>query len=147
IKASLFNAADEIEKKFKNMPLTFSDAMTMFKNWSLSAFEPLFIRFNQFVNSDAFATLAEHAAFFVNVFITGMSIVFDVLEWFYNLVGKIGQFFTDHWSVIAPILIVIGVVLGSIVAILAVKYTILGLIRLATLAWAAAQWVVNAAYL
>ncbi|MBG9657816.1 tape measure protein [Cytobacillus firmus] len=147
IKKALFDAAEDIEDKFNSMPLTFKDAMTRLRNWAGTAMEPLFIRFNQFVNSKAFATLAEHAAFFINVFVTGMSIVFDVLEWFYNLVGKIGQFFTDHWSVIAPILLVIGVVLGSIVAILVVKYTILGLIRLATLAWAAAQWVVNAAYL
>lgn len=147
IKKALFGAAEEIEDKFNSMPLTFKDAMTRLRNWAGMAFEPLFIQFNQFVNSDAFATLTKHAAFFINMFVTGMSVVFDVLEWFYNMVGRIGQFFTDNWSVIAPILIVIGVVLGSIVAILITKYTILGLIRLATLAWAAAQWVVNAAYL
>lgn len=147
IKNALFSAAEDIESKFSSMPLTFKDAMTLFKNWAGTAFEPLFVRFNQFVNSDAFNTLAQHAAFFVSVFVSGMNIAFNVLEWFYNMVARIGQFFSDNWSIIAPILIVMGVVLGSIVAILLTKYTVLGLIRLATLAWAAAQWVVNAAYL
>lgn len=65
----------------------------------------------------------------------------------YNAVSAVAGAIADNWSWIAPILIVLGVVLGAIVGILMVKYTVLGLIRLATLAWAAAQWVVNAAYL
>ncbi|WP_432199234.1 tape measure protein [Anoxybacillus gonensis] len=147
IKAALFKAADDIEKKFKNMPLTFSDAMTMFKNWSLRAFEPLLIRFNQFVNSDAFATMAEHAMFFVKVFIAGMDLTFDALEFFYRMVGAVGRFFEENWSWIAPILTVIGSVLAGIGAILlgvAAKWLI---VRTATLMAAAAKWVYDAAML
>ena len=147
IKTALFKAADDIEKKFKNMPLTFSDAMTMFKNWSLRAFEPLLIRFNQFVNSDAFATMAEHAMFFVKVFIAGMDLTFDTLEFFYRMVGAVGRFFEENWSWIAPILTVIGSVLAGIGAILlgvAAKWLI---VRTATLMAAAAKWVYDAAML
>ncbi|NNU96172.1 tape measure protein [Anoxybacillus sp. EFIL] len=147
IKAALFNAADDIEKKFKNMPLTFADAMTMFKNWSLRAFEPLLIRFNQFVNSDAFATMAEHAMFFVNVFIKGMDLAFDTLEFFYRMVGAVGRFFEENWSWIAPILTVIGSVLAGIGAVLlglAAKWLI---VKTATMIAAAAQWAYNTAML
>ncbi|WP_042472785.1 tape measure protein [Bacillus ndiopicus] len=147
IKTALFNAADDIEDKFSKMPLTFSDAMTVFKNWAQTAFEPLFIRFSQFVNSDAFGVLAGHAMVFVNLFISGLSFVFDVLEGLYNIVGAVGKFMVDNAGWVVPILVVMGGVLGTIVAILAVKYAVLGLIRVATLAWAAAQWVVDAAYL
>ncbi|MBB6176377.1 tape measure domain-containing protein [Anoxybacillus tengchongensis] len=147
IKAALFKAADDIEKKFKNMPLTFGDAMTMFKNWSLRAFEPLLIRFNQFVNSDAFATMAEHAMFFVKVFIAGMDLAFDTLEFFYRMVGAVGRFFEENWSWIAPILTVISSVLAGIGAILlgvAAKWLV---VQTATMIAAAAQWVYNAAML
>ncbi|GGJ68337.1 tape measure domain-containing protein [Anoxybacillus voinovskiensis] len=147
VKAALFKAADDIEKKFKNMPLTFADAMTMFKNWSLRAFEPLLIRFNQFVNSDAFATMAEHAMFFVNVFIKGIDLAFDALEFFYRMVGAVGRFFEENWSWIAPILTVIGSVLAGIGTILlgvAAKWLI---VRTATLMAAAAKWVYDAAML
>ncbi|MCL9971103.1 tape measure protein [Anoxybacillus kestanbolensis] len=147
IKAALFKAADDIEKKFKNMPLTLADAMTMFKNWSLRAFEPLLIRFNQFVNSDAFATMAEHAMFFVNVFIKGMDLTFDALEFFYRMVGAVGRVFEENWSWIAPILTVIGSVLAGIGAILlgvAAKWLI---VQTATMLAAAAQWVYNTAML
>ncbi|AWO74975.1 phage tail tape measure protein [Geobacillus thermoleovorans] len=147
IKNALFKAADEIEKKFKNMPLTFSDAMTMFKNWAFRAFEPLLIRFNQFVNSDAFATMAEHAMFFVNVFIKGMDLAFDALEFFYRMVSAVGRFFEENWSWIAPILVVIGSLLAGIGAILLGVAANWLVVRTATLIAAAAQWVYNTAML
>jgi hypothetical protein len=99
----------------------------MFGNWALTAFEPLLNRFNQFVNSNAFGVLAGHAMWFVNLFIAGMSLMFDALEWIYNGVGMVGQFFQANWSWIAPILTVIAAVLGTIGAILA---------------WLAIEWVV-----
>ncbi|MEG0260758.1 MAG: tape measure protein [Lysinibacillus sp.] len=147
IKSSLFDAAKDIEEKFNNMPLTFADAMTVFNNWAQKAFEPLFIRFRQFVNSDAFGVLAGHAMVFVNLFVSGLSLVFSALETMYNIIGAVGQFMYDNAAWIVPILVVMGVVLGSIIAILITKYAVLGLIRLATLAWAAALWVVDAAFL
>jgi len=147
IKKALFSATDAIEDKFKNMPLTFADAMTMFNNWAQRAFEPLFVRFAQFVNSDAFGVLAGHAMIFVNLFVSGLSFVFDMLQALYNAIGAVGQFMYDNANWIVPILVVLGTIIGSIVAILAAKYAILGLIRVATMAWAAAQWVVNAAFL
>ncbi|ANB62132.1 tape measure protein [Anoxybacteroides amylolyticum] len=147
LKNSMFKAADDIEKKFKNMPLTFADAMTMFKNWSLRAFEPLLIRFNQFVNSDAFATMAEHAMFFVRVFIKGMDLAFDALEFFYRMVGAVGRFFEENWSWIAPILTVIGSVLAGIGAILLGVAANWLRVKTATLIATAAQWVYNTAML
>ncbi|MFJ7842085.1 tape measure protein [Lysinibacillus sphaericus] len=147
IKKALFSAADDIEDKFSKLPLTFADAMTVFNNWAQRAFEPLFIRLRQFVNSKAFGVLAGHAMVFINLFVAGLSLVFDALETLYTIIGAVGQFMYDNASWVVPVLVVIGTVIGSIVAILAGKYAVLGLIRVATLAWAAAQWVVNAAYL
>ncbi len=147
IKKSLFEAANDIEDKFSKLPLTFADAMTVFNNWAQRAFEPLFIRLRQFVNSDAFGVLAGHAMVFINLFVAGLSLVFDALETLYTIIGAVGQFMYDNASWVVPVLVIMGTVIGSIVAILAGKYAVLGLIRVATLAWAAAQWVVNAAYL
>lgn len=147
IKNALFNAADEIEDKFSKTPKTFSDAMTVFKNYAQNAFEPIFKRFSEFVNSDAFGVLAGHAMMFINLFVAGLSLVFDALEVMYNTIGAVGTFMYDNANWVVPILVIMGVVLGSIVAILLTKYAVLGLVRTATLAWAAAQWIVDAAYL
>lgn len=143
IKTALFNAAEDIEDKFNKMPLTFADAMTVFKNWAQTAFEPLFKRFMDFINSDAFGILASHAMVFVNIFVSGLSLVFDALEIVYNAVGAIGQFMRDNTTWVTPLLVVMAVVLTSISTILIT----LGLVRIATLAWAAATWLVSAAYL
>lgn len=147
IKNALFNAADEIEDKFSKTPITFSDAMTVLKNDAQNAFEPIFKRFSEFVNSDAFGVLAGHAMMFINLFVAGLSLVFDALEMIYNTIGAVGTFMYDNANWVVPILVTMGVVLGSIVAILLTKYAVLGLVRTATLAWAAAQWIVDAAYL
>lgn len=41
IKAALFSSADNIEKRFAEMPLTFAQSWTGFKNAAVKAFEPL----------------------------------------------------------------------------------------------------------
>lgn len=118
IKGALFNASDQIEGKFAQMPLTFGDAMTKLKNWSLKAFEPLFKRFSQFVNSDAFGVLAGHVMWFVNIFVAGMSFMFDILELVYTQIGGLGQILVDSWGLIGPMVIGAGLALGSYLAIL-----------------------------
>ncbi|KEF40405.1 tape measure domain [Schinkia azotoformans MEV2011] len=140
IKGALFNAADDIEKKFKNMPLTFGQAWTMFSNWATRAFEPLFIRFNQFVNSDAFGVLAGHAMWFINIFIAGMDLAFDTLEWFYNTIAAVGQFFSDNWAIIAPILTVIGAALGALGIILLAHAAKWAIVAVATKIAKSATW-------
>lgn len=124
IKNALFGASADIEESFKNMPLTFAQAMTMMKNWGLTAFEPLFIRFNQFVNSDAFQVLAGHVMWFVNIFIAGMSLMFDILEIIYTEVGAVGKILSDSWGLVGPFIIGAALALGSYLAILTAYKTI-----------------------
>lgn len=43
IKKAMFGAADEINAEYEQMPMTFSQAWTMFKNSALKAFEPILV--------------------------------------------------------------------------------------------------------
>lgn len=168
IKSALFQAADDIEGKFAKMPLTFGDAMTKMKNWSLVAFEPLFKRFSSFVNSDAFGVLAGHVMWFVNIFVAGMTFMFDILETVYTQVGAIGQILTDSWGLVGPVIMTAGLALGAYLAILGVYRTYMIIIAAiegaralalgvmaaatmfatgATFAQTAAQWGLNTALL
>ncbi|KQL37124.1 tape measure protein [Psychrobacillus sp. FJAT-21963] len=168
IKSALFGAAGDIEESFKNMPLTFAQAMTMMKNWGLTAFEPLLIRLNQFVNSDAFQVLAGHVMWFVSVFIEGMSLMFDILEVVYTEVGAIGQILSDSWALVGPLIIGAAVALGTYLTLLglyrayliviagieAARAFALGVMTVATMLAAgaislqtAAQWGLNTALL
>lgn len=147
IKNAMFAAAEETNAKFAAMPMTFAQQMQIMKDKGLMLLAPLFQRFSDFVNSDTFATLSTMAVNAMTVLAAVFAVVLNLLFWLADAVAMVGQFFMDNWSFIAPILMVIAIVLGSIVSILLVKYAVLGLIRVATLAWAAAQWIVNAAYL
>ncbi|WP_337980653.1 tape measure protein [Lysinibacillus sp. JNUCC-52] len=118
IKNALFNAADEIEDKFSKTPKTFSDAMTVFKNYAQNAFEPIFKRFSEFVNSDAFGVLAGHAMVFVNLFVLGLSLVFDILERVYNGIVTFGDMLQNTWSLVGPIIVAVATSLGSYLTIL-----------------------------
>ncbi|WP_313894308.1 tape measure protein [Psychrobacillus sp.] len=136
IKNSLFSAADGIEEKFNKMPRTAGQAWTMFKNFALASFAPLFQRFSSFMNSEAFTNISAVFMYMVGIFTSGLNVLFDAFEWLYGLINSL-----------APILYPIAAVIGVIVSILLIKYAVIGMISAATMAWAAIQWVVSAAYL
>lgn len=107
---------------------------------AVAAFIPLIDMFNEVFGGDRFD------AMFSSIAMT-LGFVANMLSWVGQSALWVAGIFADNWAFIAPILVVMATVIGVIIAILLIKYTVLGLIRLATLAWAAAQWVVNAAYL
>ncbi|MFJ8099409.1 tape measure protein [Lysinibacillus sp. NPDC096212] len=107
---------------------------------AVSAFLPLINMFNDTFSGDRFNGIFAAIG-------ASLTFIANIISWVGQAALWVAQIFADNWSWIAPIVTVLGAVLAVIVAILITKYTILGLIRLATLAWAAAQWAVNAAYL
>ena len=62
IKAAMFESADDIETRFNNLPMTFSQAWTSFKNSALRAFEPVFDLFSRLLQAvtPVFDFLAEN---------------------------------------------------------------------------------------
>lgn len=52
IKESLFNAADDIERKFATLPMTFGDVWTNIVSDATMAFAPLYEQMNNILNSD-----------------------------------------------------------------------------------------------
>lgn len=113
IKNSLFQAAGDIETKFASMPRTFGTSMQLMKNYALQAFTPVLTRFNEFLNSDTFATLANTAMIFIGVMAAGLNQFFDLLAWGYQEASAIGQLISDGWSVIGPVITTAGLALGS----------------------------------
>lgn len=145
--ASMFAAADEINRKFESMPKTWGDVWTTMANDAQRSMESVSHRINDFINSANFMYLQQMAMQTFDFIVMSLNIVIATLIGFGNMIATVAQFFQTHWSIFEPILLTIAIVLGSIIAILLTKYTVIGLIRTATLLWAAAQWVVNTAYL
>ena len=97
VKAAVFAAADETNAKFESMPKTFAQIWDHFKNYALRAFEPVLTRLNEFANSAGFEE-------FVDTAIAGVAILADTVVGVFELIGSIGGFVADNWSLLAPII-------------------------------------------
>lgn len=143
IKNAMFNAADEINDKFKQIPMTFGDMKTMIANSTVEAFQPLFEAFNAFINSGvgqqfmadiqaAIFSIGNAALWMFNMFAVGIAFIQPVFSWFASHLEYVGLalvalgavafavaiFFAAAWIYANwPLLLIIAIVIG-IIAIL-----------------------------
>lgn len=124
VKAAIFSAADDINSKFNEMPMTWGQMWQSMQNTALIAFQPVLQRLNDLANSEAFQTFIQGA-------IEAMAILANILLNVFELVGTVGGFIADNWSVISPIIY-------GVIAALAVYAAYLGIVKAIELASAAA---------
>lgn len=115
VKNAIFAASDEINERFSNMPMTWGQMWTKFQNTAIKAFKPVLDRLNDLANSEGFQNFVDNA-------ITAMAMLANVVLNIFEVIGSIGNFVADHWSVIGPIVY-------GVAAILAVYYGWLLLIK------------------
>lgn len=113
VKAAVFASADDINAKFARMPMTFEQIWTSFKNTALMAFRPVLEHINAIANSSAFQSFVENAIEWLAVLANMVLNVFDTI-------GNLGQFISDNWSVISPIVYGVVGALGVYVAYMAI---------------------------
>lgn len=137
IKNALFESADEVNKKFKEMPIKFGDLMNQARNKITKGLEPIYKKLQKMWNSETFQTFLNTV---VNGFLHMSYIVGAVIEGIINVVSHLVNFITSNWGVIESILIAIAIVyLPTIITLLWKKVKAL----CATVAaWLAAHWVV-----
>lgn len=124
VKAAIFSAADDINSKFNEMPMTWGQMWQSMQNTALIAFQPVLQRLNDLANSEAFQTFIQGA-------IEAMATLANILLNVFELVGTVGGFIADNWSVISPII-------NGVIAALAVYAAYLGIVKAIELASAAA---------
>lgn len=105
VKAAMFAAADETNAKFESMPMTFEQIWTSFQNRAMSAFQPVLERLNEIANSDNFQTFVDNAINVLSVVAVAVLNIFDA-------VASVGNFISQNWAYIAPVIKVIAVALG-----------------------------------
>lgn len=145
-KSSIRNAGDKMMESYIE-PLTkgigvvtdLIKKIPVYIGPAVAAFLPLIDMFNETFAGNRFDGIFAAVG-------ASITLIAHILSRFGQTALWVAGIFADNWSWIAPILTVMGSMLAALVAMLAVQYTILGLIRLATLAWAAVQWLVNKAY-
>lgn len=115
IKGALFEAADGINEKFEEMPMTFGDVWNKIKNAGTQAFSGLFESISKLINTDQFQG-------FINNIVTALYILAGAINWIVNLIA-------EYWDYLAPIFEV-----AIIVAIIAITTLLYGM---AVAAWEA----------
>ena len=124
VKAAIFSAADDINSKFNEMPMTWGQMWQSMQNTALIAFQPVLQRLNDLANSEAFQTFIQGA-------IEAMATLANILLNVFEVAASVGAFTGDNWSIIAPIIY-------GVIAALAVYAAYLGIVKGIEIASAAA---------
>nr|DAM01657.1 MAG TPA: Tail tape measure [Caudoviricetes sp.] len=137
VKAAIFAAADDINGKFDEMPMTWGQIWQSMQNTAVMAFQPVLQRLNGMANSNAFQRFVDEA---IEAMATTANIVLNI----FDLVGSVAGFVADHWSIIEPI--ILGVAAAIIIYTAFTKGAEIAsrAASLATNAWTAAQDAFNA---
>lgn len=138
IKAAVFKAGDDIEKKFQAMPVSFGQAMNIIQNEAIRTFEPIFKMISQGINSTGWKGFASTISGvisevagqlqywmtlvqgiisspgfqqFTQMLVNSFAAVMVALEWTLTGVLKVANEFFYVWPLIEPI------VLGAVAAL------------------------------
>lgn len=113
VKAAIFSAADDINSKFNEMPMTWWQIWQSMQNTALIAFQPVLQRLNDLANSEAFQTFIQGA-------IEAMATLANILLNVFEVAASVGAFIGDNWSIIAPIIYGVIAALGAYLAIMGI---------------------------
>jgi len=103
IKNAIFDAADDINAKFAEMPITFGDIWSKIKNGAIKAFGPVIEKISSLINTEKFQQA-------VSMLISSFSLIADAASWLIDVV-------INGWDTIGPILAVVGgVMLAAIIS-------------------------------
>lgn len=101
IKNAMFAMSDDINAKFKTMPMTFADIWNKIKNGATRAFSGNMMKLSNLINSDDFNTSVTSIVGGLALIASGMLTVIDIAS-------KVGAFIKNNWGMIEPI--ILGVV-------------------------------------
>jgi tape measure domain-containing protein len=152
VKQAILASADEVDAKFNQMPMTWAQVGQSIKNTAEMAFQPVLDKVNQLANSPAFQNFVNNA---MGALTKVASVTLDIM----NGIANVGNWISENWSTIEPIVIgivgalglyaaamlTINIINGISAALETVKAASQMMATGATLAETAAQYGLNAA--
>lgn len=138
VKAAIFAAADDINGKFAQMPMTWGQAWTKMQNAAVMIFQTVLQRINDAANSDVLADLTDGV-------IDAMGVIASIILTTFDTVSSVGGFVADNWSIIEPIVYGIVAALTAYLAISAIVAAINGVMATVEGVKAAAQMMATGA--
>lgn len=142
VKNAMLESTDEINRQFEQMPMTFSQAMTLVKNQARQSFAPISDLISSAINSDAFMSALDTIGF-------GIYAVMQGVAGFLGMVGNAISWVGQQMAAIAPVasaiasgvLTVISVIAGGVAGVASVVLNTLGIIT--NYGISAVEWIVN----
>lgn len=159
VKNSILSVADETNKQFESMPVTFGQIWTSFKNEAMMAFQQVLKNLNEIANSDGFTAfinnvkggiivlasivndlmiilmnIASSEAFqgFANGIVTALVYIVNALGLVANFALSVADLFAQNWSIIEPLI-------WGLIGALIVYNSTMGIAWLSSIASAAAK--------
>lgn len=128
IKGAMFQAADETDRAFCELPMSFEQILTSFGNNALMAFRPILEGMNEVANSEWFQNM-------VNGAINGLALVAGLAQQIFELLVGVAETVAENWSWLAPIIY-------GVAAALLLYAGYLAIVKLAELASAVVKGIV-----
>ena len=97
VKNAIMGAAEQVNQDFEGMQMTWGQMWTLFKNDAVEKMEPILQKISQIANSDGFQSFATSAVNVLGILVDAVLVIFD-------LIGSVGSFVVDNWSIIEPII-------------------------------------------
>jgi len=105
VRNALLGSAEETDAMFKEMPMTWAQTWTVFKNNAIQAFTPVLGKINDIVNNPQVQE-------FVNGLVGGMYAAANVVMFLFDVVGGLFSFIYDNWGILQPILVAVLTIMG-----------------------------------
>lgn len=138
VKNSIYKMADETNRKFDQMDVTYSDLWNLFKNNATKAFMPLFNYLRDITRSEKFRNFVASAG-------RSLSILAKIITGTFSAIGKIAQFIKASWKPLAPVLFAVLAPLLAYKAALVAVWTWQKIIALSTAIWKGIQFAIATA--
>lgn len=97
VKNAMLSATDAINDQFEQMPLTYSQIWTGFKNQALMAFQPVLQRMSEIANSDGFQSM-------MSGLVNGMIVLAGITLGLLDTISAVSGFIVGNWSIIEPLI-------------------------------------------
>lgn len=102
IKNAMFAAANDVNEKFAQMPVTWAQVWTIIKNFTLKVFTPILQAISAITSSDRFIG-------FVDSLGKAMKTIANIVTWVFEKISNFAAYVYDNWKTLRPaIMSVVG---------------------------------------
>lgn len=151
IKRAVLDNMDEIDEQFHQMPLTWGDQWTWFKNHALKSFAPVLQGLNDLANSDAVRRMVDGAISAIDMLVpyayAAVQLIGGIVNNIVYVVGGVYDFLTEHSWIVTAALGAVSAALLYMAILGSVNAAAMVIAGAATAAKAIADWAETAALL